>query len=648
MPKLTIGMAHYDDYDGVYFTIQAMRMFHPEVMEDVEFVVVDNSPNTRAGKQIKHMMEGFVSIGTAGSVYHPLPDVYGTSISRETIFSVATGDAVLVVDCHVLLPAGSLQRLIKWYDDHPDTRDIYSGPLVYDNLKSMTTHFNDQWRGEMWGTWGSAFKGNCNGQECLFSVVEEGVPTRENPSRAKFVSMDMGPIEITQCGQCEPFPTDMLFQGHSQKLLAMGFEYTGINLDDEPFETPGHGLGLFSCRRDAWLGFNKDAIGFGGEELFIHEKFRQEGGKSICLPFMRWLHRFARPNGVKFPLTRFNKVRNYILEFNELGRDLDPIHEHFVKTGLMQEETWEKLVKDPINTTQEKAEEEGCNTCGGKVGGIDLKNLQNMRTVEEIFDAIKVIPRDLDQHLPKLKELAEHCEHITEFSQRRESTIGFLAGRPSKLVSYNTEWDHVQEHAERMCEGKTKYIHSVFRSHFVDEIEETDLLFIDSTHTYAYLKTEFEKFAKQVKRYIVIHDTLLYGERGEDAGPGKLPAMREFMKANPEWSVIYHTPDQYGLTVMGCQKQDKPKLPSKITMATNLMKAVADHVGDGARKASEETFEKRLLICSTCPQRADTRCTVCGCFLAKKASWKEQGCPIGLWEPEEDVVEETVEKGDQE
>jgi hypothetical protein len=26
---LTIGMATYDDYDGVYFTLQSLRMYHP-------------------------------------------------------------------------------------------------------------------------------------------------------------------------------------------------------------------------------------------------------------------------------------------------------------------------------------------------------------------------------------------------------------------------------------------------------------------------------------------------------------------------------------------------------------------------------------------------------------------------------------------
>src|ERR1700746_4081822 len=42
---LAIGMATYDDYDGVYFTVQAIRLFHPEITADSEIIVVDNHPS---------------------------------------------------------------------------------------------------------------------------------------------------------------------------------------------------------------------------------------------------------------------------------------------------------------------------------------------------------------------------------------------------------------------------------------------------------------------------------------------------------------------------------------------------------------------------------------------------------------------------
>jgi len=33
--KFCIGMATYDDFDGVYFSVQAIRCYHPEVAEEI-------------------------------------------------------------------------------------------------------------------------------------------------------------------------------------------------------------------------------------------------------------------------------------------------------------------------------------------------------------------------------------------------------------------------------------------------------------------------------------------------------------------------------------------------------------------------------------------------------------------------------------
>ena len=52
-PRLTIGMACYEDFNGVYFSIQALRMFHPEILDEVEFLVVDNNPKGRDGEAVR-------------------------------------------------------------------------------------------------------------------------------------------------------------------------------------------------------------------------------------------------------------------------------------------------------------------------------------------------------------------------------------------------------------------------------------------------------------------------------------------------------------------------------------------------------------------------------------------------------------------
>ena len=110
-----------------------------------------------------------------------------------------------------------------------------------------------------------------------------------------------------------------------------GADPKGREAKNEPFEIPMHGLGLFSCKTDAWLGFNEEFIGFGGEEGYIHEKFRQHQKRIWCLPFLRWLHRFERPRGVPYPLQAEQRIHNYFVGFNELGLDLKDMLEHFKK-----------------------------------------------------------------------------------------------------------------------------------------------------------------------------------------------------------------------------------------------------------------------------------------------------------------------------
>ena len=34
---LTVAMATYDDFDGVYFTVQSICVFHPEVADEIDF-----------------------------------------------------------------------------------------------------------------------------------------------------------------------------------------------------------------------------------------------------------------------------------------------------------------------------------------------------------------------------------------------------------------------------------------------------------------------------------------------------------------------------------------------------------------------------------------------------------------------------------
>lgn len=61
------------------------------------------------------------------------------------------------------------------------------------------------------------------------------------------------------------------------------------------------------------------------------------------------------------------------------------------------------------------------------------------------------------------------------------------------------------------------YVMSSLDAH---DMEPTDLLLIDSLHTYQQALAEMQMHHHRVRRYIVLHDTETFGEIGEDGGRG--------------------------------------------------------------------------------------------------------------------------------
>ena len=253
---LCIGMATYDDYDGVYFSVQALRLYHPEVMDRVSILVLDNDPTGQAAWPLRELSDRVEQLR-----YVPCAEVRGTAV-RDLLFRYATADWVLVMDCHVLLEPGALAALLRYIDEHPDSDDLLQGPIEWDELGGLVaTHFEPEWRSGMYGTW----------------AVDD----------------------------------------------------RGTALDSEPFEIPMHGLGCFAARRKSWLGFNPRFSGFGGEEGYLHEKYRQHGRRTVCLPFLRWVHRFDRPAGIQYVNRWEDRIRNYLIGWDELGLDVGDVVDHF-------------------------------------------------------------------------------------------------------------------------------------------------------------------------------------------------------------------------------------------------------------------------------------------------------------------------------
>lgn len=155
-PDLTVGMACYNDFDGVYFSIQHLRLHHPELLPRLEFLVVDNNPDTASGRMTADFVRNKI-----GGTYVPAGEIKGTSAPRDLVFRKARGRAVLCMDAHVLLAPAALPKLLEFYAGNPELRDLLQGPMLYDDLgpHSVVTHMEPRWRAEMFGTWASDERG---------------------------------------------------------------------------------------------------------------------------------------------------------------------------------------------------------------------------------------------------------------------------------------------------------------------------------------------------------------------------------------------------------------------------------------------------------------------------------------------------------
>ena len=170
---LTIGMAHHNDYHGVYFTIQDIRkelMYNRryDLLQKIEFLVVENDPTSNHARMVRDLEK---KIRNLKVVDHT--EKVGTSASRNRIIEEARTPFVLVMDCHVLLcpVVESLDRLFTFLEYNSKTEDLYTGSLVHDDLNGISTHYNDSWGGEMWGQWGSAWQCVCENSN--FAVNNE-------------------------------------------------------------------------------------------------------------------------------------------------------------------------------------------------------------------------------------------------------------------------------------------------------------------------------------------------------------------------------------------------------------------------------------------------------------------------------------------
>ena len=127
---------------------------------------------------------------------------------------------------------------------------------------------------------------------------------------------------VTRETHMEPIWRDKMFGAWGSDARRFG---------EEAFEIPMHGLGLFLCRTEAWPGFNPLFRGFGGEEGYIHFKFRNRGDKTWCLPWLEWVHKFRNKRPTPYVNKLSDRIYNYFVGWHEVGEPEQSIIDHFSK-----------------------------------------------------------------------------------------------------------------------------------------------------------------------------------------------------------------------------------------------------------------------------------------------------------------------------
>ena len=111
MVALTIGMPTYNDFDGVFFTVQALRLYQDMVA--TEILVIDNYGCDHTRPFIENCADPAIR-------YLLRAEITGTAPAKDRVFREAQGDAVLCCDSHILFAPDAIARLKAWWRRIPD------------------------------------------------------------------------------------------------------------------------------------------------------------------------------------------------------------------------------------------------------------------------------------------------------------------------------------------------------------------------------------------------------------------------------------------------------------------------------------------------------------------------------------------------
>ena len=184
------------------------------------------------------------------------------------------------------------------------------------------------------------------------------------------------------------------------------------------------------------------------------------------------------------------------------------------------------------------------------------------------YEKLCSIGSDINEHLPTLKKYASECKTVTEMGVRYAcSTWAFLEAKPEKITSYDIDHIPFEPSSDLINKMSNNYgikFEFILGDTLKIEIDNTDLLFIDTLHTYNQLIGELTLHSKNVNKWIILHDTTSFAYNDdhiyEHASKlikikqkkkiGLKGAIDDFLSNNQNWIVKEVYTNCNGLTVL--------------------------------------------------------------------------------------------------
>lgn len=148
--KLTIGIMHYGSYCSLHSTIQSIRIHHSEILNEIEFIVLDAHP-TEPNTDI--LANSIISEEIVGIPVRYIAEyrTNGTSAKRKILDYVST-PYFLYIEPSTLLVAGALIKLIDFFENNKDRKfGILQGVEMDFSLENMITNKKFIWNNHNYG-----------------------------------------------------------------------------------------------------------------------------------------------------------------------------------------------------------------------------------------------------------------------------------------------------------------------------------------------------------------------------------------------------------------------------------------------------------------------------------------------------------------